>query len=86
MAIKIVERTEYVCTLCGYIHHEPIEHCHICNDGKPHIWTTGVKPPTDSEIDKIRRKLQEALICPVCGLPKVHSRLHGYHCVNEEHN
>lgn len=81
MAIEKVVRTEYICGLCGYVHREPVEHCHICNDGEPTSWTLPV-----NELEVMRRKLADALTCPVCGLPKVHSRLRGYHCHNEEHN
>ena len=31
-------------------------------------------------------QLGQVFICQVCGQPKVHSRLRGYHCHNERHN
>lgn len=81
MSIQKVVRTEYICTLCGYVHSEPVEHCRICDNGVSHSWTMSV-----DKVEEIRRKLDDELTCPVCGLPKVHSRLRGFHCMNEEHN
>lgn len=41
---------------------------------------------SDNEYKKLRQELRNALTCPICGLPKIHSRLRGYHCHNELHN
>lgn len=38
------------------------------------------------DFEESMAKLRAHLTCPICGLPKVHSRLRGYHCHNEMHN
>ncbi len=34
----------------------------------------------------LRQLLEDAFICPLCGMPKIHYRLHGYRCTNPEHD
>lgn len=40
----------------------------------------------EQKFRKVYDQLREYLTCPICGLPKVHSRLRGYYCHFEDHN
>ena len=41
---------------------------------------------TYEQIQDRLNQLYQNLICPICGMPKIHYRLYGYRCSNPEHN
>lgn len=40
----------------------------------------------EAEENHVNLLLRKMTVCSICGLPKVHHRLHGYLCRNPEHN